>query len=44
MDIPELGQNPLVQRVVGKLWGDVDLKDLHNRLLETCSTMTKAAK
>ena len=20
MDIPELGQNPLVQRVVGKLW------------------------
>ena len=29
MDIPELGQNPLVQRVVGKLWGDVDIKDLH---------------
>ena len=30
MDIPELGQNPLVQRVVGNLWGDLDLKDLHN--------------
>ena len=45
MDIPELGQNPLVQRVVGKMLKNVHtILILNVKCLQTCSTMTKVDK